>query len=102
MGTVPWIEKYRPSSLSDLVAHGDIIATIRRFIDQDALPHLLLHGPPGTGKTSTIMAVAREMYPAKSLGQYVLELNASDQRGIEVVRETVKQFVSTKSMHNFF
>lgn len=49
---MPWVEKYRPSKLEDLVAHEDIISIITRLIDNDNLPHLLLYGPPGTGKVS--------------------------------------------------
>ena len=59
------------------------------------LPHLLLYGPPGTGKTSTILALARRIYGNKNMRQMVLELNASDDRGIEVVREQIKTFAST-------
>ena len=58
------------------------------------LPHLLLYGPPGTGKTSTILALARHIYGAKNVRQMVLELNASDDRGIDVVREQIKTFAS--------
>lgn len=58
------------------------------------LPHLLLYGPPGTGKTSTILALARRIYGTKNMKQMVLELNASDDRGIDVVREQIKTFAS--------
>ena len=58
------------------------------------LPHLLLYGPPGTGKTSTILALARRIYGNKNMRQMVLELNASDDRGIDVVREQIKTFAS--------
>jgi len=62
------------------------------------LPHLLLYGPPGTGKTSTILALARQIYGSKNMRQMVLELNASDDRGIDVVREQIKTFASTKQI----
>ena len=62
------------------------------------LPHLLLYGPPGTGKTSTILALARRIYGSKNMRQMVLELNASDDRGIDVVREQIKTFASTKQI----
>uniref|UniRef100_A0A8C9LPV8 Replication factor C subunit 5 n=1 Tax=Piliocolobus tephrosceles TaxID=591936 RepID=A0A8C9LPV8_9PRIM len=55
----PWVEKYRPNVLSDIISHEQVIATIRKFVDKGELPHLLLHGPPGTGKTSTILAVCK-------------------------------------------
>ena len=66
-------------------------------MDEDRFPHVLFYGPPGTGKTSTILAVARQMYGA-SLRRMVLELNASDDRGIGIVREQVVDFASTKSV----
>ncbi|KAF1795854.1 P-loop containing nucleoside triphosphate hydrolase [Phytophthora cactorum] len=57
----PWVEKYRPSSLDDLIAHQEIISTLNRLIDAQKLPHLLFYGPPGTGKTSMIIAAARRL-----------------------------------------
>ena len=95
---LPWVEKYRPSTLSDVSGHQDIIATINRFIEHNRLPHLLLYGPPGTGKTSTILALARQIYGPQNMRQMVLELNASDDRGIDVVREQIKTFASTKQI----
>ena len=91
-----WVEKYRPERLDDVVAHGDIINTIKHLKNNWNLPHLLFYGPPGTGKTSIIMAVAREMYGA-SFSEMTLELNASDDRGIDVVRDLIKSFASTLS-----
>ncbi|KXG51476.1 ATPase, AAA-type, core [Penicillium griseofulvum] len=97
---LPWVEKYRPSSLDDVSGHQDILATINRFVETNRLPHLLLYGPPGTGKTSTILALARRIYGTKNMRQMVLELNASDDRGIDVVREQIKTFASTKQIFN--
>lgn len=96
--TLPWVEKYRPASLSDVSGHQDILATINKFVDTNRLPHLLLYGPPGTGKTSTVLALARKIYGNKNMRQMVLELNASDDRGIDVVREQIKTFSSTKQI----
>lgn len=95
--SLPWVEKYRPKSLDELVAHDEIISTINALIDNNRLPHLLLYGPPGTGKTSTIIACAHRLYGDK-YGSMVLELNASDERGIDVVRDTIKNFASTRQM----
>ncbi|KAK7902293.1 Subunit of heteropentameric Replication factor C (RF-C) [Exophiala xenobiotica] len=95
---LPWVEKYRPSTLDDVSGHQDILATINRFVEHNRLPHLLLYGPPGTGKTSTILALARQIYGTKNMRQMVLELNASDDRGIDVVREQIKTFASTKQI----
>lgn len=69
--------------------------TCHSLICVQRLPHLLLYGPPGTGKTSTILALARRIYGNKNMRQMVLELNASDDRGIDVVREQIKTFAST-------
>ncbi|KAI9634620.1 P-loop containing nucleoside triphosphate hydrolase protein [Dioszegia hungarica] len=92
---LPWVEKYRPNTLDDVVSHKDITTTIEKFIDAGRLPHLLLYGPPGTGKTSTVLALARRLYgpPYK---KHILELNASDDRGIDVVRDQIKSFAMTK------
>ncbi|CAE6434234.1 unnamed protein product [Rhizoctonia solani] len=97
--TLPWVEKYRPVTLSDVVSHQDITSTIERFIEKNRLPHLLFYGPPGTGKTSTIVAVARRIY-GNDYKKQILELNASDDRGIEVVREQIKQFAETRTLFN--
>ncbi|POR38360.1 Activator 1 subunit 3, partial [Tolypocladium paradoxum] len=96
--SLPWVEKYRPTTLDDVSGHQDILATINKFVDSNRLPHLLLYGPPGTGKTSTILALARRIYGASNMRQMVLELNASDDRGIDVVREQIKTFASTKQI----
>ena len=95
---LPWVEKYRPNSLDDLISHKDIISTIQRFISEDKLPHLLFYGPAGTGKTSTILAVAKQLYAPKEFHSMVLELNASDDRGIGIVREQILGFASTRTV----
>jgi len=97
---LPWVEKYRPNGLDELISHEDIITTIRTFISQDKLPHLLFYGPPGTGKTSTILACAKEIYPQKLFNSMVLELNASDDRGIGIVRGQILNFASTRTIFN--
>ncbi|KAJ5786542.1 uncharacterized protein N7503_011754 [Penicillium pulvis] len=98
LDNLPWVEKYRPESLDEVSGHQDILATINRFVEANRLPHLLLYGPPGTGKTSTVLALARKIYGTKNMRQMVLELNASDDRGIDVVREQIKTFASTKQI----
>ncbi|CAB3382038.1 Hypothetical predicted protein [Cloeon dipterum] len=99
-GNLPWVEKYRPSTLDSLISHEDIIKTINRFITEDQLPHLLFYGPPGTGKTSTILACARQLYTPAMFTSMVLELNASDDRGIGIVRGQILSFASTKTIFN--
>jgi replication factor C subunit 3/5 len=95
-GKLPWVEKYRPARLDELIDHKEKIDTIRNFIKNNEFPHLLLYGPPGTGKTSLIQAAAREMY-GPDYRLYILELNASDHRGIETIRSKIPNFVRTKS-----
>ncbi|KAL6725994.1 hypothetical protein Aduo_008008 [Ancylostoma duodenale] len=96
---LPWVEKYRPENLSEIISHEEIIKTLTRFIKNDKLPHLLFYGPPGTGKTSAILAVVNTMYTPKQRKSMVLELNASDDRGIGVVRDEIITFAQTKSLH---
>lgn len=88
------MEKYRPSSLDEVYGQQEIVDTVRKFVQEGRLPHLLFYGPPGTGKTSTIIALAKEIYGSKYKNM-VLELNASDDRGIDVVRNQIKDFAST-------
>ncbi|XP_045475872.1 replication factor C subunit 5 [Harmonia axyridis] len=95
---LPWVEKYRPSTLDDLVSHEDIINTVGKFIREDQVPHLLFYGPPGTGKTSTILACARQLYTPAQFASMVLELNASDDRGIGIVRGQILTFASTRTI----
>ncbi|CAG8670796.1 17703_t:CDS:2 [Acaulospora morrowiae] len=88
----PWSEKYRPRSLDDISAQEETVAVLRKTIVSQNLPHMLFYGPPGTGKTSTILAIARELYGPENMKIRVKELNASDDRGIDVIRQKVKKF----------
>ncbi|KAK3178746.1 hypothetical protein OEA41_000883 [Lepraria neglecta] len=88
----PWVEKYRPKSLNDVTAQDHTITVLQRTLQATNLPHMLFYGPPGTGKTSTILALAKELYGPEMFRTRVLELNASDERGISIVREKVKDF----------
>ncbi|KAA6398724.1 MAG: putative Replication factor C subunit 2 [Streblomastix strix] len=89
---VPWVEKFRPRTLDEVVAQDSPVATLKRFVETGNLPHLLFHGPPGTGKTSAILALTNDLFGPVMLRQRVLELNASDERGISTIREKVKRF----------
>ncbi|MCJ1393505.1 hypothetical protein MMC18_006380 [Xylographa bjoerkii] len=88
----PWVEKYRPKSLDDVAAQDHTITVLQRTLQATNLPHMLFYGPPGTGKTSTILALAKQLYGPSMFSSRVLELNASDERGISIVREKVKNF----------
>lgn len=98
--SLPWVEKYRPKDISEIMSHQDHIETITRLVDARKMPHILFFGPAGTGKTSTVMACARRLYGDK-LRQNVLELNASDDRGIGTIRGVVKEFASTQRLELF-
>ncbi len=86
-----WIEKYRPQTLGEIKGQDDIVERLQSYIDQQDLPHLLFSGRAGIGKTTAATAIAREVYGDDWRGNF-LELNASDQRGIDVVRDRIKNF----------
>ena len=89
-----WIEKYRPRSLKDVVGQKDIVDRLRSYVEVRNLPHLMFAGPAGTGKTTCAVALARELYQDMWKGNFN-ELNASDERGIDVVRGKIKEFART-------
>ncbi|KAF4121375.1 replication factor C subunit 2/4 [Geosmithia morbida] len=88
----PWVEKYRPKSLDDVAAQDHTVTVLQRTLQSSNLPHMLFYGPPGTGKTSTILALAKQLFGPELIKSRVLELNASDERGISIVRQKVKDF----------
>ena len=94
---LPWSEKYRPNNITDIIYHEKITSTIVNYMKTNNLPHLLFYGPPGTGKTSTIVAIAKHYYK-EDFDNMILILNASEERGIETVRNRIKQFVICKGL----
>ncbi|KAE8382809.1 hypothetical protein BDV26DRAFT_277750 [Aspergillus bertholletiae] len=88
----PWVEKYRPKTLDDVAAQDHTTNVLQRTLHASNLPHMLFYGPPGTGKTSTILALAKSLFGPALYRSRILELNASDERGIGIVREKVKGF----------
>lgn len=95
---LPWVEKYRPKYLKDVVGNKETINALIRIGKDGNLPNLILSGSPGIGKTTSILCLARELFgdDNKLLKEAVLELNASDDRGIEVVRNNIKTFAQKK------
>jgi replication factor C subunit 3/5 len=94
---LPWVEKYRPKNMEEIISHDQNIKTIKMLLKGGSLPHLLFYGSSGTGKTSTIMALAKEIY-GKNMRLMVMKLDASDDRGINSVREDIKGFAEKSNM----
>jgi replication factor C small subunit len=89
-----WLEKYRPESLADVLGQDSIVERLQSYVDRNDLSHLMFAGPAGTGKTTSAIAIARELY-GQEWQEHFLELNASDERGIDVIRDRVKSFART-------
>lgn len=94
--SVIWTEKYRPKTFADIIGQEEIVRRVKSFVDNENLPHLLFAGPPGCGKTTLALIIAKELFKDKWRENF-LELNASDERGIDVIRQKVKSFARTKS-----
>ncbi|MCD6248280.1 MAG: replication factor C small subunit [Hadesarchaea archaeon] len=92
-----WVEKYRPKKLADIVGQTEITERLRIFVKEKSLPHLLFAGPAGTGKTTAALCIARELF-GEGWHQNFLELNASDERGINTIRTKVKDYARTMAI----
>ena len=98
---LPFVEKYRPHSLDQIISQDEIIKTLKKFLNKNSLTHLLFYGTAGTGKTTCAKAIANFLYGTNKAGN-ILELNASDERGIDIVKEQIKSFCQTlNSFSNF-
>lgn len=84
-----WVEKYRPESLEEVIGHDRTIDRLKRYADDEETPHMIFAGPPGVGKTAAIVAFAREVY-GPGWRNNITEMNASDERGIDTIRDKVK------------
>lgn len=89
---IPWIEKYRPHKISEILSQNESISILNNTLETGELPHLLLYGSPGTGKTSLILALCNELFGPVRVNERVIELNASDERGINIVRGKIIDF----------
>ena len=92
-----WAEKYRPKTLDEMVNQKEIVERLKSFVKSKNVPHCIFAGPPGTGKTTAALCLARDLY-GDVYREHLMELNASDERGINVVRETVKTFARARSI----
>ena len=89
---IPWIEKYRPRKLNEVISQEESINILNNTLKTGELPHLLIYGAPGTGKTSSVLALCNQLFGPIRVNERVIELNASDERGINVVRGKIINF----------
>jgi replication factor C small subunit len=94
---LPWTEKYRPRKLDEVAGQAEVVRSLKAFVKAKNMPNMLFSGPPGVGKTTCCLALAHEIFGADLAGNF-LELNASDDRGIDIVRGKIKDFARSVSM----
>lgn len=99
MGNEIWTEKYRPKDFSDIKGQKEIVKKVKAFVEQQNMPHLLFSGPAGVGKTSLALVIAHKLFKEERHTNF-LELNASDERGIDIIRNKVKDFARTRAIAN--
>ena len=92
-----WTEKYRPESFSEVKGQKEIVKRVKAFVENRNMPHLLFAGPAGIGKTTLSLVIVRSLYKEQWRENF-LELNASDERGIDVIRVKVKEIARTKAI----
>jgi replication factor C subunit 3/5 len=100
MISTPWVEKYRPTKFEDIILDKKNKQIFENIIDTDCFPNLLAHGFPGTGKTTTIMNLITLYFRKKKISPFsmIIHLNASDERGIDIIRNQINSFVNSKSL----
>lgn len=96
-----WTERYRPETLDEVIGHKNIVSRLKAFVEEESVPNMLFAGPAGTGKTTSAIALAKDLY-GDEWKQNFMETNASDDRGISVVRNEIKNFARTKSVNADF
>ena len=99
MDSAIWTEKYRPTDFKEIKGQKEIVEKIKAFVESKNMPHLLFSGPAGVGKTTLSLVIAKQLF-GEHWRQNTLELNASDERGIEIIRVKVKDFARTKAIGN--
>lgn len=97
MDTAIWTEKYRPKDFSEVKGQDEVVKRVKAFVEKRNMPHLMFAGPAGVGKTTLSLVIARQLF-GEDWHNNFLELNASDERGIDVIRVKVKDFARTRSM----
>jgi replication factor C subunit 2/4 len=97
---IPWVEKYRPKQSSDIILDPFIKQKINKIFETKSIPNIIITGEPGTGKTSTIICLAQEIYKDKSFNENVLELNASDDRGLSIINDKILPFCKKKTKND--
>ena len=97
MSSTIWTEKYRPSNFSEVKGQAHVVSKLQAFVKEKNMPHVLFAGPAGIGKTTLALVMAKQFF-GENWRDNFLELNASDERGIDVVRVKVKDFARTKAL----
>jgi len=92
MSNIPWVDKYRPRRIDSIIHQEEVKKVLKETIKTGELPNLLFYGPPGSGKTSAVLALGYELFGPELMNERILELNASDERGIDTVREKIISF----------
>ena len=101
---IPFVEKYRPKSIYEIVLDGETKTIMKNIIESDYFPNLLLYGPPGTGKTTTIINLIRKYKEVhnENINDSIIHLNSSDERGIDVIRHQIHTFISSNNLFYFY
>lgn len=97
---IPWVEKYRPKNSNEIILDPFIKQKIDKIFETKNIPNMIITGEPGTGKTSTIICLAKEIYQDQNFNENVLELNASDDRGLNIINNTILPFCKKKTKNN--
>ncbi|MBU0615297.1 MAG: replication factor C small subunit [Nanoarchaeota archaeon] len=97
MESTIWTEKYRPSTFAEVKGQDEIVKRVKAFVEQKNMPHIMFSGPAGVGKSTLALVIAKQLFGA-SWHQNFVELNASDERGIDIIRSKVKDFARTRAM----